>query len=137
MDPACGSGTFLFHAVRAVLDAAEAAGLPPARAVKRAMARVAGIDIHPVAVIFARVTYLLALMPALRAGGHPGQVSLPAYLGDALQWNLNRNESDGAQMGLLAGNERLDIFVPRMEVRAPPPRLWPRSRRTPNCSTAC
>ena len=121
MDPACGSVTFLFHAVRAVLDAAEAAGLSPVQAVKRAMDSVAGIDIHPVAVIFARVTYLLALMPALREGGHPGQVSLPVYLGDALQWNLNRNESDGAQMDLLAGNETLDIFVPRMEVRAPHP----------------
>ena len=121
MDPACGSGTFLFHAVRAVLDAAEAAGLPPAQAVQRAMDRVAGIDIHPVAVIFARVTYLLALMPALRAGGHPGQVALPVYLGDALQWNLRRHESDGKQMDLLAGNETLDIFVPRMEVRAPRP----------------
>ena len=122
MDPACGSGTFLFHAVRAVLDAAEAAGLPPAQAVQRAMDRVGGIDIHPVAVIFARVTYLLvALMPALRAGGHPGQVALPVYLGDALQWNLRRHESDGAQMDLLAGNETLDIFVPRMEVRAPRP----------------
>ena len=43
MDPACGSGTFLFHAVRAVLDAAEAAGLSPVQAEKRAMDSVAGI----------------------------------------------------------------------------------------------
>ena len=31
MDPACGSGTFLFHAVRAVLNAADASGLSPAK----------------------------------------------------------------------------------------------------------
>ena len=68
MDPACGSGTFLFHAVRAVLDAADAAGLAKAEAVRRAAANIAGIDIHPVAVIIARVTYLLALIPALRHG---------------------------------------------------------------------
>ena len=68
MDPACGSGTFLFHAVRAVLDAAGASGLSPAETARCAAGNIAGIDVHPVAVIFARVTYLLALVPALRAG---------------------------------------------------------------------
>ena len=121
MDPACGSGTFLFHAVRAVLDAAEASGLPPVQAVKRAIDKVAGIDVHPVAVIFARVTYLLALIPALREGGHPGEVALPVYLGDALQWNLTYAQTSGAQMDLLADSETLDIFVPRMKVSDPEP----------------
>ena len=50
MDPACGSGTFLFHAVRAVLSAAAASGLSSAQAVRLAAEKVAGIDIHPVAV---------------------------------------------------------------------------------------
>ena len=124
MDPACGSGAFLFHAVRGVLAGAEAAGLSPVQAVKRAVEQVAGIDIHPVAVIFARVTYLLALMPALRAGGHPGALAVPVYLGDALQWNLSRPETGmdcdiGAQPPLLADNETLNIFVPGMTVSTP------------------
>lgn len=121
MDPACGSGTFLFHAVRAVLQAAEASGLPPVQAVKHAIDKVSGIDVHPVAVIFARVTYLLALIPALREGGHPGEVALPVYLGDALQWNLTQPETSGSQMDLLADSETLDIFVPRMKVNGPKP----------------
>jgi hypothetical protein len=37
-------------------------------------------------VIFAGATYLLALMPTL-AKGRPGSLSVPVYLGDALQWN--------------------------------------------------
>jgi SAM-dependent methyltransferase len=86
IDPACGSGTFLFHAIRRLLAAAEAAGLPPADAVARAEEKVAGIDIHPVAVIFSRATYLLALMPTLQKG-RPSSLSVPVYLGDALQWN--------------------------------------------------
>ncbi len=121
MDPACGSGTFLFHAVRAVLAAAEEAGLPPADTVRRATANIAGIDIHPAAVIIARVTFLLALMPALRAG-HPGSVPLPVYLGDALQWNLARVGEQGKQLNLLAGQETLDIFVPAVAVGDPKPR---------------
>ena len=54
MDPACGSGTFLFHAVRALIGAADDSGLAPTDAVGRAAENIAGIDIHPVAVIFAR-----------------------------------------------------------------------------------
>ena len=121
MDPACGSGTFLFHMVRAVLDAAEKAGLPSAEAARRATEQVAGIDIHPVAVIFARVTYLLALMPALRSG-HPGQVALPVYLGDALQWNLARTSEKGAEPDLLADEQTLEIFVPPITLSDPKPR---------------
>ena len=124
LDPACGSGTFLFHAMRAVLDAAEAAGLPPEEAVRRATGLVAGIDVHPVAVIFARTTCLLALLPALRRG-HPGALSVPVYLGDALQWNLARPGEKDTQPDLLAGEEMLDIYVPPVEVEDPMPRRLP------------
>ena len=114
MDPACGSGTFLFHAVRAVLEAATVAGMAPADSVRLAAEKVAGVDIHPVAVIFARVTFLLALMPTLRER-HPGNVTLPVYLGDALQWNLTRPGDNGGQPDLLAGDEMLEIFVPAVK----------------------
>jgi hypothetical protein len=49
---------------------------------------VAGIDVHPVAVIFARATYLLALAATLRQG-RPVLFNVPVYLGDALQWNAH------------------------------------------------
>ena len=131
LDPACGSGTFLFHAMRAVLDAAEAAGLPPEEAVRRAVEKVAGIDVHPVAVIFARTTCLLALLPALRRG-HPGALSVPVYLGDALQWNLARPGEKNTQPDLLAGEEMLDIYVPPVTVADPRPRrLRPATLRFP------
>jgi len=40
LDPACGSGTFLFHCVRRYLDAADTAGTAPADAL-------AGVTAHP------------------------------------------------------------------------------------------
>ena len=136
MDPACGSGTFLFHLVRAVLDAAQAAGLSPAAAARKAVDKVAGIDIHPVAVIFARVTYLLALMPALRRE-HPGDVALPVYLGNALQWDLTQPADKGDQPDFLASDEMLEIFVPAIEVTAPAPqRLPPATLRFPTAVAA-
>ena len=88
LDPACGSGTFPFHAVRRLLAAARAAGWSDARAVRTAAARVRGLDVHPVAVIIARVTWLLALGEAVRA--REGPLHVPIYLGDAMQWNLSQ-----------------------------------------------
>lgn len=61
MDPSCGSGTFLFHAVRRVLAAADAAGMSAAEGVARAEGRVIGMDVHPVAVALARATVAAAL----------------------------------------------------------------------------
>ena len=121
MDPACGSGTFLFHAVRAVLSAAQAIGMHSEEAVRRATRQIAGIDIHPVAVIFARVTYLLALMPALREG-HPGSLPVPVYLGDALQWNLARPGEKETEPDMFAGARTLEIFVPAVTLDGPTPR---------------
>ncbi len=88
LDPACGSGTFLFHAIRRKLTAAGEAGLTPAEAVSRCVAQVRGLDIHPVAVIIARVTWLLALGAAIERRG--GELHVPVYLGDAMQWNLHQ-----------------------------------------------
>jgi hypothetical protein len=88
LDPACGSGTFLFHAVRNCLAEAEENGVPDEIRAAEAAALVAGLDIHPVAVIIARVTYLLALAPALSA--RKGRVAIPVYLGDAMQLSVTQ-----------------------------------------------
>ena len=88
LDPACGSGTFLFHAIRRALAEAEEAGVPAANRATEAAALVAGIDVHPVAVILARVTYLLALAPALR--GRAGGLSIPVFLGDSMQLSISQ-----------------------------------------------
>lgn len=89
IDPACGSGTFLFHAVRRFLEAARKARLSNPEALARCAGRVLGVDIHPVAVLIARVTYLLALGEE-RLRERPAALSIPVYLGDSLQWNTRR-----------------------------------------------
>ena len=103
LDPACGSGTFLFHAIRVFLSEAEEADMPPELMAPEVCARVEGMDIHPVAVIIARVTYLLALAPALRH--RKGALSIPVYLGDSMQLSISE----------IVGGKELTIRVP------PPP----------------
>jgi SAM-dependent methyltransferase len=93
LDPACGSGTFLFHAVRRYLRAAHDAGRTTAEALAGVTTAVIGVDVHPVAVALARVTYLLALDfdGALNSDNRP-PLAVPVYLGDALQWTRTADQ---------------------------------------------
>jgi len=102
LDRGCGSGTFLFHAIRNFLTEAEEAAMPRERRAAEACAHIAGMDIHPVAVIIGRVTYLLALSPALTY--RAGSLSIPVYLGDAMQLSISE---------FMAGKE--------LTIRVPPP----------------
>jgi SAM-dependent methyltransferase len=86
LDPACGSGTFLFHAVRRYLAAAEDDGRPLAEALSSLTGQVLGIDLHPVAVALARVTYLLGIGKERLVDSARGPISVPVYLGDSVQW---------------------------------------------------
>jgi N-6 DNA Methylase len=84
LDPACGSGTFLFWAVRRALSAYDKAGVPNRVALERVVDQVQGMDLHPVAVTLARVTYLLALTPQRLADRD--ELTVPVFLGDSVRW---------------------------------------------------
>lgn len=87
LDPSCGSGTFVFYAVRRFFEAADDNAVPLGEAMSMVSSRVMGIDLHPVAVALARVTYLLALgRTRLNTPGR-GELSVPIYLGDSLGWD--------------------------------------------------
>ena len=88
LDPACGSGTFLFHAVRRLIAAGRAAGWPGPRILQACEDKVRGLDVHPVAVTLARVTWLLALGDLV--ADRPTKLTVPVFLGDAMQWNLRQ-----------------------------------------------
>jgi len=90
LDASCGSGTFVFHAVRRYLERAEAHGSSSYDAIAGAVEHVFGMDIHPVAVALARVTYLLAIGSERLRKRRPG-FSVPVYIGDAVQWEQSAN----------------------------------------------
>ncbi|MFZ1753159.1 MAG: N-6 DNA methylase [Caldilineaceae bacterium] len=87
LDPACGSGTFLFHAVRRYVEAGREAGQSVADILAGVSNAVYGMDLHPVAVTLARVTYLLAIGPDLLRHPERGPIFIPVYLGDSIQWD--------------------------------------------------
>lgn len=115
LDPACGSGTFLFHAVRLHLSAAESAGVPASEALESVTRHVVGVDVHPVAVTFARVTYLLAIgMDRLQAEDRP-----PLYPG--LPWRLRPvgPRTNTAHLGRADGTHRRRGSTVRRRIEVP------------------
>ena len=88
LDPACGSGTFIAEAVTHFIDTARATALDPEEVLEWLRFSVTGIDVHPVAVHLARAAWVLAAQPAIEAAietGFAANVTVPVYLGDALQ----------------------------------------------------
>ena len=80
LDPTCGSGTFLYHCAKRILTSQAAEGLQPGQRADVVCRLVHGIDIHPVAVEFARATLLRAL-PTLPSMGLAG---IAIFQGDSL-----------------------------------------------------
>ena len=82
LDPACGSGTFLYHAAQRIInsDALQRQHATPEQQADFIARMVNGIDIHPIAVEISRAT----LMRALPAEPTDGVESLQIYQGDAL-----------------------------------------------------
>jgi hypothetical protein len=96
LDPSCGSGTFLFWAVKNYLVSAESVGMDNGSALAGLTSKVFGADVHPVAVALARVTYLLAIGTA-RLKGARGSIFVPVFLGDSMQWGQQHGAfTDGA-----------------------------------------
>lgn len=79
LDPTCGSGTFVFHAIQRFTDNAEANGWNDADIVDRVTDNINGIDLHPFAVAMARTNYLLALGDRARYVD-----DVPVYWSDSL-----------------------------------------------------
>lgn len=84
LDPACGSGTFLFLCIRLVIERLRAKGWPKGKILRHVEQSLFGVDVHPLAVLIARSNYLLACAPLLAA--RKGPFRIPVYLGDSLMY---------------------------------------------------
>jgi len=108
LDPACGSGTFLYHATLRLVESEVFQQMQPGKRANVAARLVNGMDIHPVAVEIARVN----IERALPAPPSEGSSALHVYLGDSLQATARNDlfNQDGA----------MRIFTPKgYEVELP------------------
>jgi adenine-specific DNA-methyltransferase len=88
-DPACGSGVFLVEAVRICLAALRRAGVPPAEQYPIVLSRFVGIDVDPLACLYARFNLSLLLGSVLLSWmqAHPRRFpqALPIHRFDTLE----------------------------------------------------
>jgi hypothetical protein len=117
LDAACGSGTFLFHAVRKYIAAAEAASTSLADTLDGVTKHVFGMDLHPVAVTLARVTYLLAIGRSRLTDPSRGSIQIPVYLGDSIQWREQQLDLWMAGNLIIHTDDQQELFA--AELRFP------------------
>jgi len=79
LDPACGSGTFLYLTIR---EKRERLG-DTAKTLRHILEAVCGADIHPLAVIVAKTNYILALGDLINQ--RKGAVTIPIYLANTIR----------------------------------------------------
>jgi len=82
LDPACGSGTFLFIAIKLKKEFLSNS-MSDLELLYHITESVKGIDIHPLAVLIAKTNYLLALGSLLRTGRE--DIVIPIYMADSIR----------------------------------------------------
>ena len=107
-DPACGSGVFLVEAVRTYLGALSKTGPLQADWYPRVVSRFVGIDVDPLACLFARFNVSLILSRTLISWmqAHPGRlpVPLPFHRCDTLETLAAELNGSGAKALPLVGS---------------------------------
>lgn len=96
LDPSCGSGTILVHALQRYLAANQ--GLSAVEILRDLLGglKVVGFDINPFAVLMAKANYAAQIIPlyarALKEGGLPPTLSIPVLRTDSLRQEYREGE---------------------------------------------
>ncbi|MBP5606830.1 MAG: hypothetical protein J6X66_00995 [Lachnospiraceae bacterium] len=92
LDPCCGSGVFITRLISAICDDTDISGFDirkKKKMVSRITDSIMGIDINPISVLTARVTYCITLLPLL--ADTKLNISIPVYLGDSAYPGITEN----------------------------------------------
>ncbi|ESP88922.1 N-6 DNA methylase [Candidatus Halobonum tyrrellensis] len=106
LDPTCGSGTFLFKSIQYKRENLDKEGQ---ELLNHIFKDVVGVDIHPLAVITARVNYLLAVGDILR-DHRSGSVSIPVYLSNSIQPPSYEKRMEGVKVYRFESDEDDGVF---------------------------
>lgn len=83
LDPACGSGTFPILIIARMLELGRTLLVQESDLLESILHNVVGFDLNPLAVLTARVNYLLAIADLLEY--RKGEVTIPIYLADSVR----------------------------------------------------
>jgi SAM-dependent methyltransferase len=83
LDPACGSGTFLVLIIARMKELGRTLFINETELLNAILNNVVGFDLNPLAVLTARVNYLLAIADLLEH--RRGEIAIPVYLADSVR----------------------------------------------------
>ncbi len=83
LDPACGSGTFPILIIARMLELGRALFVPESDLLESILQNVMGFDLNPLAVLTARVNYLLTIADLLEH--RHSDITIPIYLADSVR----------------------------------------------------
>lgn len=130
LDPSCGSGTILVHALQRYLVSTH--GLPAADVLRELLGglKIVGFDINPFAVLMAKVNYAAQILPlyakALNEGGLPSNLAIPVLRTDSLrqeyrEGDLSEGRSGEVRQGLLISqDENITLIHTELPVEVSP-----------------
>ncbi len=103
LDPACGSGSFLFFAIKRKREAGVS--------LREILNSVVGLDINPIAVLIARTNYLIALGKDFLKH-RKGEIYIPVYTADALRVFVSKHtDLYGSKIRVELNGFKVDIPV--------------------------
>lgn len=112
LDPACGSGTFLVASIR--FKRKTLSKESPEHVLNHILGNVVGIDIHPLAVITAKVNYLLALGDLIRKYRRD-RITIPVYMGDSIRLPKEvETLEEGVVAYIVKGPSGKQFLIPRI-----------------------
>jgi len=110
LDPACGSGTFLAMAI--TYKKTKISDLSPQQLLGHILGSVVGVDIHPLALIIARATYLAALGKELLEV-REGDLIIPVYLSDSIRLPQEKIAIyGGVQAYSIEAEQGIELVIP-------------------------
>ncbi|MBN2543372.1 N-6 DNA methylase [bacterium] len=81
LDPACGSGTFLTLCINKIREYAYQNIISDEDLLKKTITNVIGFDLNPLAVLAARLNYIISIRDLIKYGG---DIEIPVYLCDSI-----------------------------------------------------
>ena len=116
LDPSCGSGTFLAAAIsnkRQVLKEPT-----PQVLLDRITSSVVGMDVHPLAVIISRATYILLLGRELLES-RTGEIAIPVYLADSIRLPEESSVMRGSTEVYSIKADKKELYMPKEVAKDP------------------
>lgn len=102
LDPACGSGTFLLAAIRMLTERLRKLDVEEHVILGTILNCVVGLDVQPVAILFSKTNYLIAIMGMIRASNR-NNITIPIYIADSINCPPSKQRMLGP-FDVVAGN---------------------------------